>query len=404
MEHKSENLSYLCNGPNDYECQLNSSAHTEISEERMKYIHSVVNTMRTLGGVIGITAVLLNLVFLCALSNIKKKDRPHQRFIKSLSISDIFGAISFIAIMNLPHGYLGVIAVHDSTLVRALPYVIRSAPWMFYTAYLLTLSCLTMNQYFAVCKPWNYMSLARYKRVNISLIFIWFVSSLHVTIPLVIILGIYIVSKGKGDAMPVLHRLAGVEILMWMLIFTGAIVFNICTTLVIYKKLCNLQLRSRTVCNSRLINVPPTIKKKQEAFVTLFLLLLASIFCRLPFPIIGIIGYSAASKIDYGTWEIINRTLAFLLYVNFLVDPVIYFVRIKDVRRGLERWWRWLVLKVRQRSDTYLQCNHGNNRVSSSGIMEQHEMKATPKFNVDSSNLQSSSTPMNFNDICFNAF
>ncbi len=271
--------------------------------------------------------IYLNSVFLYAVSNIKKKDRPHQRFIKSLAISDMFGAISFIVIINIPHGHLGVISIHDSPIVRAMPYVIRSTPWMFYTAYLLTLTCLTLNQYFAVCRPWNYLTLARHKRVKVSLIFIWSLSSLHVVIPLTIIFGIAVVSKGKQDAMAVLHGLANVEILVWMVIFASAILMNICITLIIYKKLCNLQLRSRTVCNSRLISVPATIKKKQEAFVTLFLLLLASIFCRLPFPIIGIIGYTSSTQIDYGTWEIINGTLAFLLYVNFLIDPVIYFMR-----------------------------------------------------------------------------
>ncbi len=136
-----------------------------------------------------------------------------------------------------------------------------------------------------------------HRRVNVTLLLIWFVSSLHTLIPVIVIITVAIMSQGTQDAMPVLHKLAGVEILIWMFIFCLAIIFNICTTLAIYKKLCNLQLRSRTVCNSRLINVSPTIKKKQEAFVTLFLLLLASLFCRLPFPIIGIVGFTSAAKV-----------------------------------------------------------------------------------------------------------
>ncbi len=51
------------------------------------------------------------------------------------------------------------------------------------------------------------------------------------------------------------------------------------------------------------------------------------VFYRLPFPVIGIIGFTAGTSIDYKTWEILNASLALLLYINFLVDPLIYFLR-----------------------------------------------------------------------------
>ena len=166
MEHVKENISYICQGPIDYECQFNSSIQADILDNEMPYIYSVLNIMSVLGIVIAILAVLLNLVFLYAMANIKKKDRPQQRFIKSLSISDIFGAISFIVIINFPHGYLSTIMLHESAIVRALPYVIRTIPWVFYTSYLLALSCLTMNQYAAVCKPWNYLTSTLHRYVS----------------------------------------------------------------------------------------------------------------------------------------------------------------------------------------------------------------------------------------------
>ncbi len=157
--------------------------------------------------------------------------------------------------VNFPHKTLEFVAASDYTFLRTLPYVIRSVPWMFFTAYLLTLTCLTVNQYLAVCRPWAYATLARDRRVTISMIVVWMISSLHVTIPLGIIIGLSVVPYGNKDPMPVLHKLATVEILVWMIIFAFAIFFNIFTTLVIYRKLCRLQLRSRTVCNSRLMKV-----------------------------------------------------------------------------------------------------------------------------------------------------
>ncbi len=279
--------------------------------------------------------------------------------------------------------------VHEVAFIRALLYVIRSVPWIFFTAYLFTLSCLSVNQYLAVCMPWRYTTLTTHRRVTCILVCVWLISALHTIIPLLIICTVSMISQGRVDPMPVLHRLASVEILIWMLVFAAVIIFNICTLLVIYKKLCTLQLSNRTVCTSSLIKMPPSIRKKRETFVTLTCLLLASIFCRLPFPIIGIIGYSHATKIDYGTWEIINRSLAFLLYMNFLVDPVVYLVRMEDLRTGLRETCRWKIFSSKRRNNSGdLQ---GDDSILSQEA-EEHEMNETHDVN----DRVQSSTRMSF--------
>ncbi len=119
-----------------------------------------------------------------------------------------------------------------------------------------------------------------------------------------------------------------------------------------------------------------------------------------PFKYLNVFDILSAFQIDYGIWEVINGTLAFLLYVNFLVDPVIYFVRIKQVRRGLEMGWNWMIPRIRLRCEA---CLHRNNRTSSATI-EEYEMRVRHKLTLDQCDLQSSSTPMNFNDVCFRAF
>ncbi len=381
------NISQNCSELIPFECV------TQNEIERIKHIYFVIQKLSIAEIIIGITAIVLNSVFLCSMSKVKKKAKPHYRFIKTLSISDLFGSLSFMITINFPHGYLGVIAENNFHLVRALPYVIRSVPWMFFTVYLLTLTCLTINQYVAVVKPWAYTTYTRNRRVTISLITVWLISSLHIVIPLGIIFGLSLISNGKRDPMPILHDVAAIEILIWMILFATTIFFNICTSLVIYRKLVSLQIRTRTVCNSRLIKVPSTVKKKQETFITLSFLLLASIFCRLPFPVIGIIGFTSASRIDFITWEIINGTLALLLYLNFVVDPLIYFLRMKELRDGLVKPWRWIMMKLGKR-------NSVNSQRNSSRAIEQHEMQPITSIpgEVD---LQFSSTPLNIRDVCF---
>ncbi len=177
----------------------------------MKYIYFIVEKLVETGLIIGITAIVLNIAFLCAVSRLRKRERPHYRFFKSLAISDLLGSLSYLLTVNFPHGFLGVIAASDFAFLRALPYVIRSIPWMLFTAYLLTLTCLTINQYLSVCKPWSYTRLARYRRVTISLISVWSISSLHIIIPLGIIVALSVISWGHTDPMPVLHKSASGE-------------------------------------------------------------------------------------------------------------------------------------------------------------------------------------------------
>ena len=137
------------------------------------------------------------------------------------------------------------------------------------------------------------------------------------------------------------------------------------------------------------------MKKKQELFVTLSLLLLASIFCRLPFPVIGIVGFTSASKIDYFTWEIINAILALLLYVNFLVDPVIQFLRIKELKNELRKPWEWIVMKCTRRNNVNLQRN---DTLLPPQAVEHHELQEIRHVDVI---VHSSSTPLNARDMCF---
>ena len=123
-------------------------------------IPPIVGIFSICGVTIGIFAMIFNLTFILALSRIKEKDKPYYRFTKCLSICDLLGSFTFIVIINFPQGILGSITNIKFAFVRALPYVFRSLPWMFFTGYLLTLTCLAVNQYIAgKCNFPNYIQI-----------------------------------------------------------------------------------------------------------------------------------------------------------------------------------------------------------------------------------------------------
>ena len=143
-------------------------------------IPAVVETLSTCGVTIGIIAIAFNIIFILALAQLKDKDKPYYRFTKCLSVCDLLGSFSFIVTINFPQGILGFITHNKFHFLNALPYVIRSTPWMFFTGYLLTLTCLAINQYIAICKPWRYAQLVTKRAVTWSLVFVWMISSLQV--------------------------------------------------------------------------------------------------------------------------------------------------------------------------------------------------------------------------------
>ena len=134
------------------------------------------------------------------------------------------------------------------------------------------------------------------------------------------------------DPMPLLHQVAIVEMHIWMVVFILSILYNIFVNMLIYYRLEHLRRKHRSP--RYITHDSANIHHKQHAFVTVFLLLLASIFCRLPFPLANIVGLSIVDPEDY---IILQPSLVLLLFGNFLVDPIIYFSRMKDVRKGCQK-------------------------------------------------------------------
>ncbi len=285
---------------------------------------------------VGVAAIIPNLLFILSLTQVRDRESAFHRFMKSLSVSDVLGSVTFIVIMNCPPGFFGEIDKDNFEFLRALPYVFRSTPWMFFTGYLLTLSCLSWNQHIAVCKPLSYNDVVTKKKVSATLIYIWLISSLQILLPFLVIVALSMYSN-EVDPMPILHQVAYVEMHIWMVIFIISILYNIFVNMLIYYRLEQLRRKHRAFNKSRFSHDSANIMKKQHAFVTVFLLLLASIFCRLPFPLANIVGLDF---VDPQYYIILHPSLLLLLFGNFLVDPIIYFTRMKDVRKGFASLFR----------------------------------------------------------------
>ena len=299
------------------------------NEKPSQAVENMVTFFSTVGNVFGITSILLNVIFVFAVYFVTDKASAYYHYILNLAMADIFAAIMFLITEHWPHWSFMLIDPQENFfLAHGLGYLFRSMPWLFFTAYLLTLCCLTFNQFVAVCKPWQYSDLVTPRVVKASLITVWGISTLQLLIP-VITFSTLLTYKNKHKAYTILFTSSYFEIHIWMGLFAFTILVNIILNAVTYFKIKQLK-RRREGESTNMDRI--TINSKQEAFITLTLLLFASIFCRLPFPIMGIIALNLDSTAGASTIKLIDSLIIFMLHSNFLVDPIIIVSRTSDVR------------------------------------------------------------------------
>ena len=364
----------MMNGTLHFEAQTNSQGMPE-NRSAGGNETTAAEVLSTMGMTLGILSIILNVVFLIGLQFQKEKASAYNRFVKTLSVADIMASFSFLLIQKWPRGFFAYISKDETfILAHVIPYVFRSWPWMFFTCYMMTLTCLTVNQYVAVCKPWRYSELVTGRRVTTSLVIVWGLSSLQILVPMTVIMILYSV-RDKTAAMAALYTISKIEIQIWMAIFMFSNILNIALDVIIYKKIRQLKMKRRfNQMNKSAESL--NIRTKQEAFHTVALLLIASLFCRLPFPLAGLISLNLSSAV-------LNAGIVFLLYLNFFVDPIIYLTRMREVRRFYRGHLRTIVRfiscgkKISQDND---QCEisigllPGNTEMTNSVV--QHDSKS----------------------------
>lgn len=309
---------------------LPNTTHEAFFETENALAYSSSHILSMAGNVFGILSILLNFGFLVAVRSIRSP-LPYNSLLQNLSIADILASVTFLITQNWPQGpFASIDPGDDLFLTEGLPYVFRSTPWMFFTAYVLTLTCLTVNHYVAVCRPWKYSQIAECNLICKSLTTVWLLSSLQIVIPATI-LGFLCMLQDRHKAMDALYRVSSIEIQAWMTLFALSTFVNVILDMLVYKKIKLLKFKRRHTMYTSQEN--RNIQSKHEAFVTVSLLILASIFCRLPFPLIGILWFNLSTVLSPHGLSVVNALAVLLLYINFFVDPLIYALRMKEVRK-----------------------------------------------------------------------
>ena len=179
---------------------------------------------------------------------------------------DIFGSFFFIVTQNWPQGPFAQITSQTeghSIWTHGSPYVFRNIPWMFFTAYMFTLNCLSGSQYLACCRPHKYIQLRGSKCVKLVLPVIWLLASLQIAIPVIVLACLSTMPTNK--AFKYLILISKIEMVSWMVIYIISTFISITFNTLIYKEL--KRIKQRSVPGSKLPDAVSNPRGEHETLV-----------------------------------------------------------------------------------------------------------------------------------------
>lgn len=327
-------------------------------------VRQAVSVASTICVVSGVLSIACNLICLAAITFIKDSNLPYKSYLLNLAISDILCVCAFFFNQYSAYGLLGHISPGDQFSTElALPYVFRSLPWVFFTAYLLTLTTLGINQYIAVCQPWRYATIFSQAKARLILAATWILASFQIIVPTAVLISLH----DSTDPISILFRIAKIEMQFWMAIYIVNALGCISMSVTVYRKINHLKRACRRL---RVNPANHDLMMKQQAFITNFLLLLATITLRLPLPITSIISLEFADHSTNTAGILTFVVVHTLLYLNFLIHPLIYIIRLVEIRRVYRAWLMKAVTTV---TSMYHSCMH---RGSNSSLEEDLALQA----------------------------
>ena len=194
----------------------------------------------------------------------------------------------------------------------------------------LTMLGFTTVQYFAVCRPLHHSSIVRKRRICIFIMCTWIISLGSACLPFSILMTM--TSSGTCDENMLgnifVVVVVGTNVSIAVVVITYLSIVALC--LRIYVEIRQLKRRLSQ------FRFEHEVSGERTAFVTIVILLTTLTAFFIPYAAVYVISLNSNSEIDMQN-NILIYYMNILPYLKFFTDPIIYGMRMREVREGWSR-------------------------------------------------------------------
>ena len=314
-------------------------------------IHAGFDTRFTAYTVLAVCCCCFNILSLAAMANIKGHRTVYHTLLVNLACCDICGSILLWMYYNSPSIFplFEIKTLLDcmfKLMVLVAPFILSLCSSS------LALLLLAVNQYIAICQPFFSTTKVTKKRISICICLAWSISLTLALVP-----AITMMIKTKFDQCAEYTKHVGqkaIEVCSYFLAIL--VIFIICLYARIYREVVAYRKRTpkpsnsyyeRTTSRSSLANgrhirrQETDAEKNYKAFITTLLLSGTLVFFWLPFLAIHFItAHMTQEQLENIPLILLNfkfYLFDFMPIFNFLTDPIIYGVRMREIRDGYRR-------------------------------------------------------------------
>ena len=353
------------------------SLHKNISTGHTCSVEHIIQPATIVGIILGTIGIVINLLSILAICNMSVKITTYYRLIISLACSDI--TIGFTMVLLVLHNTInpvysrGCDPPYSRTRSTCMFVFIKALNSTGLTVCLLNLIGLAIDHYIAILQPFHYGRVLGKKYGMIMIVTIWFTGTIlgfsDIIFPFSDIPNSFKRMKLNFCEKVLLTKYTE-EYCVFVTTFIAGLII-IYTYLKIYSCIKALKLQDDSTFRHSSIHRHLGMDKSacfirtKKASVTTLFIVGVFLMCWLPlclYEIILIIFVELNPQIlipHIAILEKVNHYLYMLLLVNVLMDPIIYAVRMRDIRQGYYRFFLKFKVCYKQLNFTKNYANGG---------------------------------------------
>ena len=306
----------------------NLTDHTESHEDSPLEVTTVIALL------FGSVSLLLNLTVLLALYQVKNRISTHYQLIISLAVSDMLVASSVLLIYFINKLYTPLAAAADSRWT-CVPLIINALNITGLTSTLFNLIMMALDHYLAIIKPLHYPVLLTKSKVTMAISASW-------TLSCIIGFSEFLSGGQRKDKWAHLNYCQVVARTYYQQEYIVFAIVPICISVMMfmYTRIC-VKVWQRNRADYSVRSRMPG--RSTKAIVTTLLHIVTFALCYLPillFEVTLIIKVKTDPRDledNMALYSLINSHLFNLFILNAILDPIIYTVRMREVRVGFRR-------------------------------------------------------------------